>query len=160
MIKFSKIKAIHSFLRRYSFNSPFSFSQFTRVFYLVNSMKKNRLNVFVVGTSKHFTNSIAARQGLENFHLFSRWVPGLLSNKFQVKSQNVNPDVLIVMGFQKNLVAILEAKQNNIPVICFANEASIEKHSGLFSYVLFCDVSNSKSLWFVMHLLSFNHGSV
>ncbi|KAF9050646.1 ribosomal protein S2 [Hymenopellis radicata] len=65
----------------------------------------------------------AARVGPLGYHVGERWLPGTLTNKFQmfgettVETQKVVPDLVIILNPLKNLNAIRECAVEHVPTI-------------------------------------------
>ncbi len=155
-MKYRKIKLFYLLLSKHSFKQPNSASQLIQLRFLFNYFSQEKVRVCLLGNSKlvsQLSASLAQFQPQELFVL-STWTPGSFSNSSLYSSRRLfYTNVLVVVGVEKNIAAIREAKQKNIPVICFSCKASFQKYKNLLSYVFFFDVNNLKSIWFILYLI-------
>ena len=82
--------------------------------------------ILFVGTTEALAPTVrkaAERIGENGFHIHSRWIPGLLTNPFEVfgddtaKTTNVKPDLVIFLNPLQNLKALRECAIARVPTI-------------------------------------------
>ncbi|KAF9519799.1 hypothetical protein BS47DRAFT_1481710 [Hydnum rufescens UP504] len=86
--------------------------------------------VLFVGTTEALGPAVrkaAERMGENGFHLDSRWIPGLLTNPFEVfgeetsRTTNVKPDLIVFLNPLQNLKALRECAIARVPTIAITD---------------------------------------
>ncbi|KAK0503103.1 mitochondrial ribosomal protein subunit S2 [Armillaria luteobubalina] len=93
---------------------------------LVRSVAHNRGQIVFVGTRpdiRPVVEKAARRVGRQGYHVGERWLPGTLTNKFQmfgedtVTKNKVVPDLVILLNPLANMNAIRECAVEHVPTI-------------------------------------------
>lgn len=155
-MQYAKIRIFYHLLSKYSFKQPNSFSQFMQLRFIFNQLVREKVNICLLGNSKFISNLSFMIAEHPNLLILSSWTPGLISNRNVKSFHSAFPvNLLVIIGVKKNVVALREARQKNIPVICFSQKATIQKYKSLLSHVFFFDAQNLKSMWFILFVIFF-----
>lgn len=78
--------------------------------------KKGR--IIFVGTGDRLQRmTYEAATYCNQFYVNQRWIGGTISNSKSIIGSNVKPDLVIILDYKRNLVAIEECEKGNIPLI-------------------------------------------
>lgn len=78
---------------------------------------KNGRILFVGTSDKLQRMTYEAAIFCNQFYVNQRWIGGTISNSKSILGSNVRPDLVIVLDYKRNLVAIQECERGNIPLI-------------------------------------------
>lgn len=82
--------------------------------------KKGR--ILFVGTSEKLQRmTYEAATYCNQFYVNQRWIGGTISNSKSIIGSNVKPDLVIILDYKRNLVAVQECKKGNVPLIAICD---------------------------------------
>lgn len=82
--------------------------------------KKGR--ILFVGTSEKLQRlTYEAATYCNQFYVNQRWIGGTISNSKSIIGSNVRPDLVIILDYKRNLVAVQECEKGNIPLIALCD---------------------------------------
>lgn len=93
---------------------------------VVRAIAANDGQIVFIGTRpdlRPVVQKAAQRLGSQGYHVGDRWLPGTLTNKWQmfghetVRSKRVIPDLVVLLNPLSNMVAIQECALSNVPTI-------------------------------------------
>lgn len=82
--------------------------------------KKGR--ILFVGTGEKLQRlTYEAATFCKQFYVNQRWIGGTISNSKSIIGSNVKPDLVIILDYKRNLVAVQECEKGNIPLIAICD---------------------------------------
>ncbi|KAJ3891376.1 ribosomal protein S2, flavodoxin-like domain-containing protein [Lentinula edodes] len=97
---------------------------------VVRAVAANDGQIVFIGTRadiRPVVQKAAQRLGTQGFHVGDRWLPGTLTNKWQmfghetVRSKRIVPDLVILLNPIQNMNAIQECALSNVPTIAIVD---------------------------------------
>ncbi|KAJ4488172.1 ribosomal protein S2, flavodoxin-like domain-containing protein [Lentinula aciculospora] len=97
---------------------------------VVRAVAANDGQIVFIGTRtdiRPVVQKAAQRLGAQGFHVGDRWLPGTLTNKWQmfghetVRSKRIIPDLVILLNPLQNMNAIQECALSNVPTIAIVD---------------------------------------